>query len=315
MTPIPSQRAEKHYAVSSGGDFLDLFEDDIAKLGADGFAEWLLGSFGGPKPSQRPGWFHTDSELLFGQLFRQAARQFTEETTEAAELGIAKALEGFDPANGTLFGLLELTGVVEALNAKHLLPKVAKILHYWFDPETSTARRRLDVRRDVLAFRETLECVFRLYPRSIGNLRKNSEPFAHASDWARQILRDHPHWLDRALVPCYAPLYMLSLGTASDPAERSRIRRTVESGWRTADDPFPELFVFESVAMPGAFFPYNVDRLLAMGENFLEEPSLKFQFHSGHDRFEPSDGSATAGFTSTSESSEYFNDYPTSIAA
>lgn len=315
MTSNLGQRAEKHYAVSSGGDFLNLFEDDIGKLGADGFAEWLLRSFGGMNPSQRPGWFHTDSELLFGQLFRRAAKRFTEETAEEAKRGISIALRGFDPTEGTLFGLLELTGVVEALDAKHLLPKVANVLHYWFDPETSTARRQLSVRRDVLAFRETVECVFRLYPRSVDGLPRDAGPFALISDWARQILLNHPHWLDRALVPSYAPLYMLSLCSTHDGGERSLIRQTVENGRRTADDPFPELFVFESAKNPGAFFPYNVDRLLVMGEKFLKESSLDISFQSSSDRFEPSDGSATAGIRPLGEAAEYFNEYVMSIAA
>lgn len=295
MSMAPASHRGKHYALASDDGFVGAFRDDLDRLGADGFADWLKRSFCGPDPSPVPGWFHSDVDALFGQLFRQAEASFDTAVSGMALRGITAALADFNPAEGTLYGLLELTGIVEAVRAEYLFPKVAQALRSWFDPNSVSFARGLSQRDDVIALREILECAFRLRQTRLSESPDGSDDFKPLADWACEILLKHPHALRRSFVPAYAPMYMLALGSDIGLPQRSMIETVIESGWRTADEPFPALFVFSSTKIPNVLFPYDYDRLTRLAKRFFNDNRDVFATEQDEDPFGQAIESATHG--------------------
>ncbi len=291
------------------------FAEDVRALGEAGVADWLVRSFAGPEPQHVMGWFHSDDDALFGEVFRRVVPQFTEETRITAARGVERALERFDAAAGTLYGLLEFAYAVEAVKGVHLLPRVAAILDAWFDPRSGAFRRPLAAAEDVVALRDALECAFRLLPPMRADLPEGGGGFADLGRWAHHLLVGRPH-ASRALVPAYAPLYMLSLVHDAPPNERLRAEVVIRGGWRTVDDPFPDFYAFHSKAAPGSAYPYDLDRLLALGEHFVTDEPIFFVMTGGVDlSADPGWVTATGGQKPVTVTAAYADAYEAELAA
>lgn len=257
-----------------------LFANHILTLGKDGFAGWLLRSFGGKEPTNEPGWFHYDDAMLFNEAFALVVDEFEDDVLSVAEASVEEVLATLNHEQVGYVGLYIVTALAEQLKIFSSVEKLSIILDQRV-PRGNQRGSPPGTRDDAVALRETLECVYRLLlipiydfygsgisPSSI--TPDHLKEFCNLCSWSDFILR-HRH-NDRVLLPARAPIYFFALTHANlfqkteqpDPYD---IR--LWGGSFVRGDQFEDLFEFSSRRSPDDKFPYNIDRILDERSNFI----------------------------------------------
>ncbi|MGA1855400.1 hypothetical protein VH569_05375 [Azospirillum sp. 11R-A] len=258
-----------------------LFADHVLALGAEGFSKWLTDSFGGEPPAPRAGWFHYDDDALFSDAFAEVAPEFGQDVLAIAGDGVRRAIKEFDHQQGTYIGLYILTALAETLEITEALPDLAKNFEAWL-PSSNDASRKPETVGQIVAFRETLECCFRLLLNSVNGARRsrptvswaNLADFKALCSWSHDVLLNHSD--SRDLTPAHAPLYFLALTSAAlsnDSGAITTFGIRLKNGDCTKRTPFDILYTFESPTDLKARYPYNLDEILRLKDPFLQ--SLK----------------------------------------
>jgi hypothetical protein len=281
MTKAPIRKMELPGGRGEYSQQGALFANHILALGREGFADWLLRSFGGANPTPAPGWFHYDYDMLFSEAFTIVVNEFEDDVIRVASAAVEKAIADFRPERGTYVGLYVLSALAEELRSFNIVPKVANIVGTWL-PHDSIDATRPKTRDDVVSLRETLECVYRLLLITLHNFQADDEVltpvnadelknFALMCSWADYVLR-HQHNL-RALLPARAPIYFFALTQATvfdktkitDPYDYRMLNGAYVNG-----DLFKDLYEFSSQKSPDYKFPYNVDKIIDEKEAFVD---------------------------------------------
>ena len=258
----------------------------LGTLKADGFADWLIRSFGGNALEPVPGSFMYDEPEYFSEKFRPIVPELTPETREIARNGLELAIAGFDHTKGTPLGFLIILAAGEDLVGVDTLERAAHLVINWF-PIGQALQNALKTEADLLGLREILEVIFR---RLIALPRLDAialKPFAAISVWAKGVFDQARGTLNsanklRRLTPIYAPLYMLAL-TDEDTrtTRRPDIERRLIDGFLRLGDEFTAFYQFRN---PGrgvdATYPYDLDRLLQLGEEYVERLRVEQSFAS-----------------------------------
>lgn len=294
----------------------DSFARDLRALEGDGFAKWLLKSFGGANPEPVPGRFHWNGDALFSEMFGQVFWQFKSEEIDIARTGLSKAFERVvdDDAKITFYGLFEIFGVAEVLNAEEHVKRIAQILHNWMNPSSQQFSKEPANLDDIIALRDLLECVFRMLWESKEVFSVPSHKYNLISNWCFKILTERSNALGRSLFPTFAPMYICALANQKQMVELHRLKRVLLTGALTLDDANRDLYIFQSKTHAGGSFPYDVDTLFEIGQEFLarngyiaEQPDNVIQLYSTNNPLSATPASATNGHVPISRqiSSEY----------
>jgi hypothetical protein len=258
-----------------------LYRVDILELGVAGFTEWLIDSFAGPEPVQRPGRFQYAEDIWFCDAVALVAREFQDDVLNIARPAVRDAIASFSKSHlheGTYVGLYVLASVAESFAAKGVMPMVAHVLQRWLPPR-ATAFRPPKGRDDVVALRELLECAYRdltarvesggpphnkpIEPRHLSSLREISR-------WSNETLGSPRQ--SRALTPAMAPMYYLAIAhhvvfnKLHDGLGRFDV--ALSAGPYRNGDPNEELYEFPSAYFPNERFPYDIDTILRDRKTF-----------------------------------------------
>lgn len=284
------------------------FTNDLRDLGSVGFANWLMDSFGGIEPAPVSGRFHWNGDLLFYETFRRLFWQFELEEINIAREGISIVFEKLNEEKVTYYGLLEIFGVAEILEESKYVTRLAQILSCWMNPASKMFKNEPSSLDDIFSLREILESVYRLLLLSPKELGNSDHKFCLIADWCFRILSERHNSLNRTLFPTFAPMYICSLANELEHEEKFRLKKILRTGNKSIDDVNPEFYEFRSNKYGKEFFPYNIDNLFIIGEQFQDSvgrsPSLEkgiIQLYSEHDPIHedvPSATKGTSGFAS-----------------
>lgn len=89
-----------------------LFANHILRLEAEGFAQWLLDSFGGPEPAPVAGWFMYDgaNDFPFNDALGLVIHEFEDDVLGVGDAAVSLALKGL-PATASTDGLAILNNL------------------------------------------------------------------------------------------------------------------------------------------------------------------------------------------------------------
>jgi hypothetical protein len=284
------------------------FERNLRELGPDGFAQWLLDSFNRETPQPVAGWFQSDDDVAFHEVFAAASLNFDDEAKKIACKGVLSALQNLDQKRIPYYGIVEIFGASEFLDILEKNDQLARILHGKLGPSLRTDEQ-LFSRDAVLDLRDILETAFRDMVRSAARPKKYLERFTRLSGWCSAILQmPRP---SRAFIPALAPIYAISLFQSGrgETIHWQDSWKLIEASFLTQQDQNSELF-FYSCGQPERAYAYDIDGLRRMSSE------LRYLLSSGRvmpklvatgDPFASESSSATFGvlvpaLTSQSES-------------
>ncbi len=283
LDDYPDGQEEKHKLSSLEASFAS----SLHQLGANGFRDWLLHSFGGETPEHKVGHFHLDEPAYsYGCVdgftaCAQGIKTWSQENENdvfvMAQQGAGDALGHFDPGVGTYYGLYEIGSTAMALECYDHVPRLQVILNQWISADG--IHKPLIEGNDILCLRETLESVFCLLHKikSQGNLSvERLRDFQTMCRWADEVMVN-VH--DTAIEPAFAPLHVLARLDVhyfmSDP--RVSIARADFLKQRLAG-----VHLRDGVMFPGFYtaaasnekkYPFNFDMQEVLIENLIETPS------------------------------------------
>lgn len=108
-----------------------LFSSDLKELGAEGFSQWIVDSFGTENDAPRPGHFHYGRDpgegpgIWFFEALQEAAPSFTAEIVGIARAGLLNAVDRLNPKAMSVQGIVEVLETGAILGMPEIVDQLA----------------------------------------------------------------------------------------------------------------------------------------------------------------------------------------------